>query len=142
MYYIDTTAQNRLHISMMWELALTLKDKVWVKFMTDDELKSFMKKLTLKFEKGNTQSQTFYDNLPEQFLNKMMPAIIGFELKADKLDNVFKLSQNRDEKSYDNIISKLKENGGYSAMIAAEMTNRRGALFPEGVEWDGSRFDS
>jgi transcriptional regulator len=72
----------------------------------------------------------------------MMPAIVGFEIKADKLENVFKLSQNRDEKSYDNIISKLKENGGYSSMIAEEMIKRRAALFPEGVEWDGSRFDS
>jgi transcriptional regulator len=110
--------------------------------MTDDELVNLMRKLTLKFEKGNAKSQTFYDNLPEQFLSKMMPAIVGFELKADKLDNVFKLSQNRDEKSYDNIISKLIENGGYSAMIAEEMTKRRAGLFPEGVEWDGSRFDS
>jgi transcriptional regulator len=72
----------------------------------------------------------------------MMPAIVGFEIKADKLENVFKLSQNRDEKSYDNIISKLKENGGYSDMIANEMTKRKAALFPEGVEWDGSKFDS
>lgn len=58
------------------------------------------------------------------------------------MKNVFKLSQNRDEKSYDNIISKLSENGGYSEMIAKEMTKRKAALFPEGVEWDGSRFDS
>jgi hypothetical protein len=27
-------------------------------------------------------------------------------------------------------------------MIANEMTKRKAALFPEGVEWDGSKFDS
>jgi len=113
-----------------------------VKFMTNDELVAFMRKLTLKFEKGNTQSQTFYDNLPDHFLSKMMPAIAGFEIKADKLDNVFKLSQNRDEKSYLNIISKLQEIGGNSALIANELLKRKAALFPEGVEWDGSKFDS
>lgn len=113
-----------------------------VNFMSDEGLIAFMRKLTLKFEKGNTQSLTFYDNLPEQFLKKMMPAIVGFEIKADKIENVFKLSQNRDEKSYLNIISKLEEQGGSSALIAAEMRKRKNELFPADVEWDGSKFDS
>ncbi|MBK8642453.1 MAG: hypothetical protein IPN15_09630 [Saprospiraceae bacterium] len=72
----------------------------------------------------------------------MMPAIAGFEIKADKLENVFKLSQNRDEKSYLNIISKLEEQGGNSALIASEMRKRKDELFPAGVSWDGSKFDS
>ena len=85
---------------------------------------------------------TIYDNLPETFLSKMMPAIVGFELKVEKIDNVFKLSQNRDEKSYLNIISKLSDQGGSSALIAEEMKNRKSALFPPGDDWDGSKFDS
>ena len=113
-----------------------------VKFMKNEELIGFMRKLTLKFEKGNKQSPTFYDNLPDQFLNNMMPAIVGFEMKAEKIENVFKLSQNRDEKSYLNIISKLEEQGGQSALIASEMRIRHSELFPEGIEWDGSKFDS
>lgn len=113
-----------------------------VTFMSDDELIQFMRKLTLTFEQGNTQSQTIYDNLPAGFLNKMMPAIAGFEIKAEKLENVFKLSQNRDEKSYLNIISKLEEQGGSAGLVAAEMKKRKEALFPVGVEWDGSKFDS
>ena len=111
-------------------------------FMSADELVEFMRKLTLKFEKGNANSQTIYDNLPDKFLSKMMPAITGFEIKPEKIDNVFKLSQNRDEKSYLNIIAKLEEQGGNSALIALEMKNRKAELFPPGVEWDGSKFDS
>jgi transcriptional regulator len=72
----------------------------------------------------------------------MMPAIVGFEVKADNMENVFKLSQNRDEKSYLNIISKLEEQGGQSALIALEMKKRQSELFPAGVEWDASKFDS
>lgn len=113
-----------------------------VNFMSNEGLIEFMRKLTLKFEKGNKQSLTFYDNLPDQFLEKMMPAIVGFEIQAEKIENVFKLSQNRDEKSYLNIISKLEEKGGSSALIAAEMIKRKAELFPAGVEWDGSKFDS
>jgi transcriptional regulator len=113
-----------------------------VNFMTGDELVAFMRKLTLKFEKNNAQSPTFFDNLPDDFLSKMMPAIVGFEVKAEVMDNVFKLSQNRDEKSYSHIISKLQEAGGSSALIASEMIKRKFALFPEGAVWDGSKFDS
>jgi transcriptional regulator len=38
-----------------------------INFMSPEELIQFMRKLTLKFEKGNTASQTFYDNLPAGF---------------------------------------------------------------------------
>jgi transcriptional regulator len=113
-----------------------------IKFMSSDELIRFMRKFTLKFEKGNTNSLTIYDNLPATFLSKMMPAIVGFEIKADKLENVFKLSQNRDEQSYLNIISKLEKQGGNSALIALEMEKRKANLFPPGVAWDGTKFDS
>lgn len=113
-----------------------------INFMSPEELIQFMRKLTLKFEKGNTASQTFYDNLPADFLNKMMPAIVGFEIKADKMENVFKLSQNRDEKSYLNIITKLEEQGHGAAIIAQEMKKRKEELFPAGVKWDATKFDS
>lgn len=113
-----------------------------INFMTNEELIAFMRKLTLKFENGNTQSQTIFDNLPESFLNKMLPAISGFEIKAEKFEHVFKLSQNRDEVSYLNIISKLEKLGGNSALIAAELKSRKEELFPEGLDWDASKFDS
>jgi len=105
-----------------------------VNFMSDDELVTLMRKLTLKFEKGNTQSLTIFDNLPQNYINKMMPAIVGFEVKVDTIENVFKLSQNRDEQSYLNIISKLEAQGGDSALIANEMKKRQLELFPNQVE--------
>ena len=113
-----------------------------VTFMANEELIQFMRKLTLKMEKGNKQSLTFIDNLPEQYVDKMMSAIVGFEIRAEKMENVFKLSQNRDEKSYLNIISKLEEQGGSSALIAEEMIKRKAELFPTGAKWDATKFDS
>ncbi len=139
--YVSASWYSNPQIGSTWNY-MSVHVAGQVNFMTDDQLIAFMRKLTLKFEKGNTQSLTFYDNLPDQFLSKMLPAIAGFEIKADKLENVFKLSQNRDEKSYVNIISKLQEIGGNSALIAKELIKRKAALFPEGVEWDGSKFDS
>lgn len=103
-------------------------------FMSPEELVQLMRKFTLKFEKGNTESPTIYDNLSDSYLSKMMPAIVGFEVKATAIDNVFKLSQNRDEKSYLTILSKLDEQGGNSRLIAEEMKKRKIELFPPGEE--------
>ncbi|MFN8256141.1 MAG: FMN-binding negative transcriptional regulator [Bacteroidales bacterium] len=139
--YVSASWYSNPQIGSTWNY-MSVHIEGRISFMTHEELIVFMRKLTLKFEKGNTQSLTVYDNLPDEFLSKMMPAIVGFEIKAEKIDNVFKLSQNRDEKSYLNIISKLEELGGNSALVAAEMRKRRADLFPAGAEWDASKFDS
>jgi len=139
--YVSASWYSNPHIGSTWNY-MSVHVSGQVNFMTDEELIGFMRKLTLKFEKGNKKSLTYYDNLPDDFLNKMMPAIAGFEIKADHIENVFKLSQNRDEKSYLNIISKLEELGGQSALIASEMRKRQSELFPAGFEWDGSKYDS
>lgn len=139
--YVSASWYSNPQIGSTWNY-MSVHVSGTVRFMTDEELVALMRKLTLKFERGNTESPTFYDKLPDTFLGKMMPAIIGFEIRAEKLDNVFKLSQNRDEASYRNIIAQLEQRGGESALIAAEMKKRQAALFPEGVAWDGSKFDS
>ncbi len=139
--YVSATWYSNPQAGSTWNY-MSVHISGLVNFMSDEKFIGFMRKLTLKFEEGNTESLPIYDNLPSGYLNKMMPAIIGFEMRADNMDNVFKLSQNRNEKSYLNIISKLEERGGSSALIASEMRKRNDELFPSGVEWDGSKFDS
>lgn len=139
--YVSASWYSNPHIGSTWNY-MSVHVAGQINFMPDADLITFMRKLTLKFEKGNTQSQTFYDNLPDHFLSSMMPAIVGFEMKVEKLENVFKLSQNRDKESYLKIISKLEEQGGSSTLIAEEMRNRMDELFPDGATWDASKFNS
>lgn len=139
--YVSASWYSNPQIGSTWNY-MSVHVAGQVNFMSNEALIEFMRKLTLKFEHDNLESLTIYDNLPEQFLHKMMPAIAGFEIKVEKIENVFKLSQNRDKKSYLNIISKLEQLGGNSALIAAELRKRKEELFPDGVEWDASRFDS
>ncbi|MEP4598092.1 MAG: hypothetical protein ABJZ92_17920, partial [Cyclobacteriaceae bacterium] len=62
----------------------------------------------------------------------IMKAIVAFEIEVTALDNVFKLSQDRDEQSYHNIIKKLRERGDAdSDAIADEMEQRADLLFPK-----------
>ncbi len=139
--YVSASWYTNPQIGSTWNY-MTVQARGKMNFMTDEGLIRLMKKLTLQFENDNHSSPTIYDNLPEPFLKKMLPAIVGFEIKVEKLENVFKLSQNRDEKSYRNIIAQLEKRGGASSLVADEMKKRLEALFPAGVEWDGSRFMS
>lgn len=100
-------------------------------FMDEQGLIDALRKLSLHYEKQNTKSLTIYDNLPADYVEKMLKAIIGFEIEVASVEHVFKLSQNRDEKSYDNIISHLKEEGVEAATVAKTMEERKDKLFKQ-----------
>jgi transcriptional regulator len=59
-----------------------------------------------------------------------MHAIVAFEIEVTGMDNVFKLSQYRDAKSYQNIKEKLKKQDEDGKVIAAEMEKRTKEVFP------------
>ncbi|MBV6479176.1 MAG: Protease synthase and sporulation protein PAI 2 [Ignavibacteria bacterium] len=139
--YVSASWYSNPHIGSTWNyMSVHLKGNI--RFKEENELRALLRKLTLRFENGNSESPTFYDNLPDEFINKMLPAIVAFEIEVTEMENVFKLSQNRDEKSYINIIARLEELGGDSALIAEEMKKRKDKLFPQGVEWDEGKFIS
>lgn len=100
-------------------------------FLDDERLADALQKLSLQYEKNNTQSSTVYNNLPAEDTAKMLKAIVGFEIEVTSIDHVFKLSQNRDEKSYDNIIHHLKEEGSEAAAVAKTMEERKAKVFKQ-----------
>lgn len=101
-----------------------------IRFGDTDELKSVLQRLTLHYENGNTASTTVFNNLPSEYTERMMKAIVPFEIEITDLQHVFKLSQDRDEKSYDNIIQKLKQKDGDAKIIADIMEKRKSKVFP------------
>ena len=101
-----------------------------IKFLNENNLIELLKKLSLHFENNDTASSTVYDNLPVDYKEKLIKAILAFEIEVTELDNVYKLSQNRDEKSYDNIVQQLKQKEGDAREIGDLMENRRSKLFP------------
>lgn len=102
-----------------------------IRFLGDTGLEETLRKTTLHFEGHNQQSPTIFDNLPAEFKQKVMKAIVAFEIEVTEMENVFKLSQDRDAESYLNIIEKLKEKGEDGRVIAAEMEKRTKDVFPE-----------
>ena len=90
---------------------------------------AILRRLTLHYENNNTASTTIFDNLSSEYLKPLVKAIVAFEVEITSVENVFKLSQNRDEKSYNTIIAKLEEQGSDGQFIAKEMKKRQQQLF-------------
>jgi transcriptional regulator len=137
--YVSGTWYSGPPIASTWNfMSIHIRGKI--RFLGEDALIALLKKLTLRFENNNTSSTTIFDNLPDEFRKRMMPAIVAFEIEVTEMENVFKLSQNRDEKSFRNIIVQLEKQGGDGTLIAAEMKKRMEKLFPPGKEWDSKKF--
>ena len=67
-----------------------------------------------KYEKNSDHPVTI-DHLSEEFLNREIKSIVGFEIEITDIQAASKLSQNRDEKNYKNIIDHLEKSGDLSS---------------------------
>ncbi|HEX6192292.1 MAG TPA: FMN-binding negative transcriptional regulator [Chitinophagaceae bacterium] len=97
-------------------------------FLDEAALLTVLKRTTDHYE-NNPNSGANFDDLPSEYVNRMAKAIVAFEIEVQQVENVFKLSQNRDAKSYDNIIEKLNNQDEAGRKIAEEMRKRRQELF-------------
>lgn len=128
--YVSGTWYSNPHTASTWNY-MSVHIKGLIRFLDGDALEDMLRKTSLHFEKYNQQSPTIYDNLAPEFLQRVMKAIVAFEIEVTAVDNVFKLSQDRDYQSYRNIIEKLNQQDEAGRVIAAEMEKRIKDVFPE-----------
>ena len=112
-----------------------------LKFLDHEALLDVLKRTTNHFE-NNPYSGSNFEDLPTEYVEKLSKAIVAFEVEVQQVDNVFKLSQNRDEKSYHNIIGKLDSQDADGKKIADEMKNRTSQLFKEGKQQESGNLES
>ena len=128
--YVSATWYSNPYQPSTWNY-MSVHAKGIIRFLDDSALISVLQKTSLHFENYNKHSSTFFDNLPSERIQKLMKAIVAFEIEVKEINNVFKLSQDRDRQSYHNIIDKLKGQGEDGQVIAAEMEKRTTELFPD-----------
>lgn len=126
--YVSATWYDNPHQASTWNY-MSVHAKGKIRFGDHGDLVAVLKRLTLHYESNNTSSTTIFDNLSSSYKEPLMKAIVAFEVEVSSIDNVFKLSQNRDEKSFNNIIQKLEEQGSNGRFIAKEMRKRQQQLF-------------
>jgi transcriptional regulator len=126
--YVSGSWYSDPHQASTWNyMSVHVKGKL--SFLDEEALIEVLKKTSLHFEKNDRQSPTVYDNLSPDYTGRLMKAIVAFEVEVESMDHVFKLSQNRDQKSYSDIIEKLESQDADGIAIAAEMKKRTGQVF-------------
>jgi transcriptional regulator len=127
--YVSASWYSNPQTASTWNY-VSVHAKGMVKFLGDTALLNILSRTTALFE-NDAHSPALVEKMPEDYVSKMMKAIVAFEMEVTHLDNVFKLSQNREKESYTAITDKLKAQGGQAADIAQEMEQRRSQLFNE-----------
>ena len=89
-------------------------------YKDDKHLYQLLEELTLHFEK-DANAPTQVKNLAPEYLEQNMKAIVSFEIEVSDLQHVFKLSQNRDDVSHENIRKKLNNGNAACKHIASAM---------------------
>jgi transcriptional regulator len=126
--YVSATWYLNQQQASTWNY-MSVHAKGLLRFLDEQGLIHVLQKTSLHFENGDTASPTSYDNLPQDYTSKLVKAIVAFEVEVESIDHVFKLSQNKDEKSYQNIVDKLAHQDADGNSIAEEMKKREKDLF-------------
>ncbi len=92
-------------------------------FLNEDALFDVLSKTTKHFEK-DADSPALVAKMPQEYVHKLMKAIVAFEIEIKELNHIFKLSQNKDERTYKSIIDNLEAGDHHQQEIAAAMKNR------------------
>ncbi len=89
-----------------------------IKIVEGEALIDDMRRLVDKYEK-HSKDPVVVDRLSAKTM-EMMKGIVGFQIEITEIQAAFKLSQNRDEKDFNNIIQELERSDDFHAKAVAE----------------------
>ncbi|PDY46958.1 transcriptional regulator [Bacillus pseudomycoides] len=91
------------------------------------EKNELIEELTTMLEKyeDNRENPVLWDKLSPDLLEREMKGIVGFKIKVGEIQAAYKLSQNRNETDYINIIDKLQNEGNPDSKQMAQIMEKR-----------------
>ncbi len=120
--FVSANWYEKKDVGSTWNY-MTVHAKGKIRFMDEEGTYNAVKAISDKYVGLGTTSS--FDNLPEEYISKMVKAIVGFEIEVVSFDNVFKLSQNYNEATRKSIADHLNKRGdGNSIAIAKELEKR------------------
>jgi transcriptional regulator len=120
--YVSASWYTQPQQASTWNY-MTVHARGKMAFTNEEKLRDILERTTTHYE-GGENTAGGYQQLPAHYINKLIGAIVGFEIEVESLENVFKLSQNRDAESYQNIICQLQKGDLNAQGIATEMQKR------------------
>jgi len=120
--YVSASWYVKKEVASTWNY-MDVQARGKIKFYDTERTKEIIRDLTNHYEPE--ESDAAFDKLPPEYVVRLVRAIIGFTIDISSIENVFKLSQNRDIQSRQNIIEKLSAaNDAGANAIAVEMKKR------------------
>ncbi|KML41783.1 FMN-binding negative transcriptional regulator [Cytobacillus firmus] len=92
--------------------------------LSEEELKGDLAILLQKYEKHRKNPVLWYTLSPE-LVEQQLKGIVGFKIKVQEIQAADKLSQNRNERDYQNIIHKLYEENDFNSKQMARLMERK-----------------
>ena len=122
-HYVSSSWYQFMSVPTWNYIAVHIYGKM--KIVNDASLKNSLRKLMDTYEVISKKPQTL-DALPQDYVEKLMKGIVGFEMSIDKIEARFKLSQNKEDQDYQNVIRELNALDDFNAKwIAEEMVRRK-----------------
>jgi transcriptional regulator len=90
-----------------------------VRLIEGDELYQTLKSLLDRYEKDSVHPVSMKSMSPE-YIQKSLLGLVGFEIAITNIEAAYKLSQNRDQKNHQNIISELEKRKDYESHEVAK----------------------
>lgn len=100
-----------------------------LRFLDDTGLHNLLTRLTETFE-NDPHSPSLVQHMDENYVSSLMKAIIAFEIEVTDIRHVFKLSQNKDEKTYNSVTDHLSYGDADAKIVAEKMQERKHKVFP------------
>ncbi|MEH7627399.1 FMN-binding negative transcriptional regulator [Bacillus subtilis] len=88
--------------------------------LNEEELKQDLTSLLQKYEK-HRENPVLWDRLSPQLLEQELKGIVGFKIRVQEIQAANKLSQNRNEEDYQNIVNKLYEEKDINSQQMAQL---------------------
>lgn len=121
--YVSSSWYNHVNVPTWNYLAVHLYGPI--RLVEGDELVEQMRQQVATYEKGRANAFSL-EKFSEKEIQQHLRGIVGFELTIETVQAKAKLSQNRDEESYRNVIAHLGESDDSAdRRIAEEMRQRR-----------------
>jgi transcriptional regulator len=92
-------------------------------FTDEAEMNQFLQELIAEFDASYAEQ---WPSLSEEYRSRMVQHIVGFEIKATRVETKFKLSQNRTKAEQENIIASLGSSSDSAIAGVAALMKYRG----------------
>ncbi len=120
--YVSASWYTKKEVASTWNY-IDVHAKGRIKFTNEEVTKKIIEAITDKYE--TKESDAAFDKLSQDYVDRLVKAIVGFTIEISSIENVFKLSQNHDIITRQSIVEKLKTRDDEdSHSIAKEMEKR------------------